>query len=446
MVHTQRILLTALVVLAALVIAHRLDQAQFGRSNVVMVYMLAVVIVAAVLGLWPSILTAALGMPLFHIFDVPPYFSLNERELEHTFSLGVMLVTAFTVSSLAGRLRMQARESETRAVQSAALYALAAELAGDQDRGDVMRVTSLHVARAFDVQVDAERAMSEGLSYMARCVPDSAGDKHLQAMLRLAAQALERADLRERVRMSELRVQQESLRSSILGAVSHDLRTPLASIIGASSSLIDNGATFAPEARERLGAVIYEEALQMKRLVENLLDFARLRSGGVDANNEWQAIEEIVGSALAAIRRRTRDHRLVVAVPPDLPLVRCNAVLIERVLTNLVENAVKFSPRGASITLRAQVAGGALCVSVTDEGAGVDASLRERIFEPFFRSGGKEGAGLGLAICQGIVDAHGGSIRVDAADSGGACFTFCLPLDSDAPLLPAPETQERTNA
>lgn len=440
MIQTQRTLLSVLFLLAIVVLAHLLEQAQFGRANVVMVYMLAVVVVAVQMGLWPAVITSLLGVPLFHFFDVPPYFELDAAELEHTFSLGVMLATAFIVSSVASRLRQQALISEERASQSAALYALASELAEEMPAGEVISLTARHVARAFRLEAPL---FSTDLDAIRAAVPGGHGNSHLDAMLRLAAQALERSRLRERLRQSEWRAQQETLRSSVLGAVSHDLRTPLASIIGASSTLVDSGETYAPEVRGRLGRVIHEEALQMKRLVENLLDFARLRSGNTEARADWQALEEMVGSALATIRRRTRDHRLEIHVPADLPLLRCNGVLIERVFTNLVENAVKFSPPGSTVKLSAERRGDELEIRVQDEGPGIVRERRESIFEPFIRFGSQEGSGLGLAICRGIVEAQGGRIFVAEGSDAGACFVVRLPIGGEPPAMPASEEIEK---
>jgi len=440
MIQTQRTLLSVLFILFVVVLAHLLEQAQFGRSNVVMVYMLAVVVVAVQMGLWPAVLTSLLGVPLFHYFDVPPYFQLDASELEHTFSLGVMLATALIVSSVASRLRQQALVSEERANQNAALYALASELAEELPDAEVLALTARHVARAFRLPAVPPHATVDAIR---AAVPGGHADSHLDAMLRLAAQALERSRLRERLRGSERRAQQEALRSSVLGAVSHDLRTPLASIIGASSSLVDSGEAYAPDVRGRLGRVIHEEALQMKRMVENLLDFARLRSSQQEVQADWQALEEMVGSALATIRRRTRDHRLVVDVPAELPLLRCNGVLIERVLTNLVENAVKFSPPGSTVTLRARRCGDQLELRVLDEGAGIEPARRESIFEPFTRFGSQEGSGLGLAICRGIVEAHGGSVVAEDAEGGGACFVLRLPIGGEPPALPSGDDNDR---
>lgn len=442
MVQSQRLILTGLIGIGLLVSAHLVDQAQFGRANVVMVYMLAVVVVAALRGLVPATVLSLLGLPLFQVFDVPPTFQFNSNELAHTFPLAVMLVTALTVSNLAGRLRQQREESDERAARMAALYALAVELASDGGEASVPQVLARHVARAFRVPIDPEEAQAGGIEAIRARVPGSRRDDHLEAMLHLARQAEERAGLRQRLQDTELRAQRESLRSSILGAVSHDLRTPLTAIIGASSSLLSDERGFTPDARRRLLELVHDEAEGMQRQVENLLDLARLRSGAGAKLDTWQAIEEIVGSALPAVRRRHADHRFRVQIPADLPLIRCDGVLMERVLVNLLENAARFSPAGDEVVVEAGIHGGCLELVVADHGAGIGPAMRDQVFEPFFRAGPAGRSGLGLAICRGIVEAHGGSIRIEDNAGGGTRMVVALPLPGEGPVPPEPEPED----
>lgn len=344
-------------------------QPHFDAINIAMVYMLAVEIVAFLLGFWPAAVTALVGVTLFDFLNLPPYFVFTGDAINYWFTLGVMVATAFVISTLAGRLRLKAAEAEARRERTEALYTLSTEL-------------------------------------------------------------------RERATESELRAQRETLRSSILGAVSHDLKTPLATIIGASSTLLEEGDDFTAETRHRLRTLIVDESAHMLRMVENLLDMAQLSSGAVKPALDWQAIEEIIGSALVSLRRRIHDHSLQIGVPADLPLIRCDSVLMERVVINLVENAAKYSPAGTAIRIEVAASPGYLLLRVQDQGPGIPESLREQVFEPFFQSSPTNaGGGLGLSICRGIVAAQGGTIRIDAAAGGGTVVTVALPIPADTPSL-----------
>lgn len=464
----RQTLLTALIILVSVTVAW-LMQPRFNDANVAMVYVLAVVGAALLLGRGPALAACLSSVFLLDYVNVAPYFAFSVDAFDYVFTLGVMLVTALSISSLADRLRLQAAESAERAARTAALFALSEELAEDRTPAGIREVTADHIARAFRAEVTVEegdagvpaatrgprvKRLPEGVwqAWLPVRVGDGvactfclrgtgigiAGDDqaaHLLAMGRLAAQALARSALREAVQASEARVQREALRSSVLGAVSHDLRTPLASIIGASSTLLESGDSLAESARLQLRQVIHGEAIHMQRMVENLLDLAHIRSGDLDEGMAWHALEEIVASAVVASRRRDGAHEYLVDVPTDLPLLRCDAVLVERLLANLLDNAAKFAPAGTSIRVAAGVAGGMLSVSVEDAGPGIRPELRERVFEPFFREGGKAGSGLGLAICRGIVAAHGGSIRIDDAGNCGTRVVFTLPLPAEVPVI-----------
>lgn len=475
--------LWALPVILVAVLAAHLMQPYFDRTNVVMVYMLAVVVVAFRLGGGPGAMACLLSVFLFDFINVPPYFSLGTEFYEYLFTLAVMLVTASLISMLAGSLRQKASESAGREARTAALYALSAELAGRQSDAEILAVTQRHVSQAFRAGVEVFRVRDpqpgqpplprdfaggslgrdeasrlflnerdgqaeawlplvvDGSLHSVMLVSASAGQfglreqrEHLSAMAGQCVQAMERTLLRERVREKELLIQKESLRNNLLNAVSHDLRTPLASIIGASSSLLAEGDSFSAEARRRLRTVIVDEALHMQHMVENLLDMARFQAGDIALAQEWEAIEEIAGSAVAAIRRRVKSHEVSVAVPHDLPFIRCDGVLVERVIINLLENAVKYSPAGGVVTLSALALPDAVEVAVEDAGPGIPEEARERVFDPFVRlHGGSGGAGLGLAICRSIVEAHGGGIRIGVGAGGGARVSFTLPLPAAEP-------------
>lgn len=472
------------VILVAVLVAH-LMQPYFDQTNVVMVYMLAVVVVAFRLGGGPAAMACLLSVFLFDFINVPPYFTLGAELYEYMVTLAVMLVTVGIISMLAGSLRQKAIESAGREARAAALYALSAELAGRQSDADILVATLRHIGQAFHAEAEVFRLRDwlqgrpslpgelagqaesiaraevsrlflserdgrvevwiplvvDGTPHSVVQVRSSVAQlglreeqEHLSAMVGQCVQAMERTLLRERVREKELLIQKESLRNNLLNAVSHDLRTPLASIIGASSSLLAEGDSFSPEARRRLRTVIVEEALHMQHMVENLLDMARFQAGDIVLAQEWEALEEIAGSAVAAIRRRVTSHVISVAVPHDLPFIRCDSVLVERVIINLLENAVKYSPEGGVVTLLAEVRESAIEVAVEDAGPGIPVEARERVFDPFVRlHGGSSGGGLGLTICRSIVEAHGGHTRISTGASGGARVSFTLPLPDSAP-------------
>lgn len=484
MKYLRKYLVTLPVILVAVLVAH-LMQPYFDRTNVVMVYMLAVVVVAFRLGGGPATLACLLSVFLFDFINVPPYFSLGEEVYEYVFTLIVMLITAGIISTLAGRLRQKVEESKDRESRTASLYALSAELAGMQSDKDIIQSSITHLAQAFHADVKVLHAedwmhytatANEGNSPVAEVdFLSSSGKLHiheadhrvygsspliiegdirfvvlletttrwlgsleqreyLSAMLGQCVQAMERAILMERVHEKEIVIQKELLRNSILNTVSHDLRTPLASIIGASSSLMAEGESFSEKSREQLRSVIFEEANHMMHMVENILDMAKLQGGDVRISREWEAIEEIVGSAVATIRRRVSSTDIILDVPQDLPFLRCDSVLIERVIINLLENAVKYSPSDASIKLSAQVKDQMMHVMIADEGEGIPAEQRSNVFDPFYRlRPSVAGSGLGLTICRSIVGVHGGAIWIEPSFGVGTTVCFTLPLPLEVP-------------
>jgi two-component system sensor histidine kinase KdpD len=267
--------------------------------------------------------------------------------------------------------------------------------------------------------------------------------KQLDTFATLAAIALERVHYVEVAQGALVDMESERLRNSLLAAISHDLRTPLTSLVGLSESLALSSPRLDVMQLELAGA-LRDEALRMNDLVTNLLDMARMQGGKVQLDMQWQSLEEVVGSALRARASALTRHTVVTALEQTLPLVRFDAVLVERVLCNLVENAAKYTPPGSCITLAAQVQAGVVQVSVSDNGPGVPSGREEAIFEKFTRGereSAKPGVGLGLSICRAIVQAHGGKIGVQAGPQGGAAFVFTLPLGV-APAMPVPDDAE----
>ena len=233
------------------------------------------------------------------------------------------------------------------------------------------------------------------------------------------------------------RLEAESLRNTLLSAVSHDLRTPLAAITGSASTLIETGKDLSSDARAEMLDTIYSEAGRMERLINNLLDMTRLEAGGLVLKREWQPMQEVVGSALHHLDRRLSGRTVTTQIPASLPLVQIDGLAIEQVLVNLIDNALDYTPGDAAIHVSADAANGAIVVEVVDHGHGLPPGTERRVFEKFFRAHSpgqsKHGVGLGLAICRGVVEAHGGTISAGNRPGGGAIFRFTLPLVGQAP-------------
>jgi two-component system sensor histidine kinase KdpD len=265
----------------------------------------------------------------------------------------------------------------------------------------------------------------------------------VELLAQQAGDALERADLAERHDAVRAEVEAERLRTALLSSLSHDLRTPLGSIEGAASTLLEDGGTLAPEVRRLLAQTILEESRRMTRLVTNLLDMVRVESGTLAVQKAWQPLEEALGVALLRMDERLSNRVVETQLPADLPFVPIDELLIEQVFVNLLENAIKYTPPDSPIVIAARRADGAVLVEVADRGPGVAESSRELVFHKFHRGGGDgatkpAGAGLGLTICRGIITAHGGRIWVDPREGGGAVFRFTLPLEGP-PTTPPPE-------
>lgn len=237
----------------------------------------------------------------------------------------------------------------------------------------------------------------------------------------------------------ELEADTERIRSTLLASISHDLRTPLAVMTGASSSLVESGNKMSSDERAALATSIYGQAREMSEQVSKILQMTRLEAGGITVDFDWASLAEIVGSVLARLSERLAHHRVVVDMPKDLPLVRIDAALIEQALANLLENAARHTPRGTLVQIRAQLMGREIVVTVEDFGPGIPASELDRLFAKFQRGKAESGGvGLGLAICRAILHLHKGRVWADNLPDGGVAFRFALPLE-DAPHLPAAE-------
>jgi two-component system sensor histidine kinase KdpD len=456
----------------------------FDPANIVMLFLLAVVVVGVRLGRGPAVLAAFSSVAMFDFFFVPPQFSFTVSDAQYLLTFFVMLSVAVIIGQLTAGLRQQAKLALSRETRTRALYETARELAGvtsvdaavervnrfvrdtlDAESAVFLQNTAgaltpagsadpsllatidgslLELALVDDAYADLDTR--ELMAYFRiptlsgrRCVlvvsfrsgADATGlqEQHalLEAVASLAASVLDRLYYVEAAGKAQLDMQTERLRSSILSALSHDVRTPLTVLTGLADSL--TLARPAPAAQHiELAAAIRDQAMRLSGLVSNLLDMARLNAGDIRLRREWQPIEEVIGSSIKLLGPGLLGRRVRVRLPRDLPLVEIDAILMERVLCNLLENAAKYSPDG-EIEINAMVNADTITVAVRDEGPGVG-DVSKNIFDMFVRGekeSSKPGLGLGLAICRAIVEAHGGTIDASNRASGGACFAFTLP-------------------
>jgi two-component system sensor histidine kinase KdpD len=487
-------LLAAELVAVATAVAFVADR-YLALPDIVMVFLAAIILTAIRVGRGPSVLAAAMSVAAYDFFFVPPRFTFSVSDTRHVLTFAMMFVVGITLSELTVRVRTQAREARHREAVTAALYALAKDLGASGNAEAVARAIATRAADAFDGSVvvllterdgglrevaragegvlDARdlsvarwaqthgRAAGLGSDTLpgarAACVPlrsesrvlgvvtyvprmpgraPDAEQRHLlDALARQGALALERVGLAADAEAAEVRARTEAMRSSLLSAVSHDLRTPLAAITGAASALAQGAPGLDGARRDELAETICEESERLERLVGNLLDMTRLASGAVEVKREWIPVEELIGGALTRLEVALDGRTITTSVAPGLPLLSVDPVLFEQVLVNLLDNAIKHTPPGTPILIGAAAGGGGTEIEVADRGPGIAPGDEEALFEKFRRGATAQarGSGLGLAICRGIVEAHGGTIRAAARDGGGAVFTIALPAPPGPP-------------
>lgn len=513
----------AAITVVANVVSERLD-----LTNLVMLYLLGVVFSAVRLGRGPGVLQSFLSVAAFDFFFVPPRMSFSVSDTQYLLTFFGMLLTSLVISHLTSTLTRQASVAQRRERRTGAIYAMARELGAALTTEQIVEIGSRHVGEVFRARVafllpdsadkvrqkieepdaavtltgadldcdvgqwvyDQQKPAGRGTDTLPATValylplkapmrtrgvlavasreprelevPEQ--QRMLDAFAAQIALALERVHYVEIARDALVNMESERLRNSLLSAISHDLRTPLTTIVGFSSMLANGRAAaqggdaaaaerFAQREGELVDA-IHDEALRMTGIVTNLLDMARLQAGSLQLKRQWSLLEEAVGAALAACKRVLARHPARVALPADLPLLQMDAVLMERLFTNLFENAAKYTPPDTPLDIGAErMTDDGLPfvrVHVDDHGPGLPAGMETRIFDKFTR-GEKEsatpGIGLGLAICRAIVEAHGGKIGAlnRTAPDGhvtGARFWFTLPVETPpaAPAVPDDES------
>jgi two-component system sensor histidine kinase KdpD len=461
-------------------------------------FLVGVLVVAARFGLWPSIYASLLSFLVYNFLLTEPYYTLHVADQNVILTLFLFLAVAIVTGNLAARLRTQARAQRAIAKRTANLFEFSRRVASVASLDDVVWAAVHHVAAMLQCasliltpdrsgrlvivggyppedHLDAKDwgaanwawDKGEAAGWTSQTLPaaswlflpmKSADTKRgvlgvrfdrrqpmtpeerrlLDALVDQVAIAIERTQLAADMEETRLLSETESLRAALLSSVSHDLRTPLVSIIGAASSLLDSGTPLTAEGRATMAETIRDEGERLNRYVQNLLDMTRLSYGGLKVGREAVDMREVVGRSLRRLRRALADHRLSLHLPKDLPEVTGDPVLLEQVVTNVLDNAAKYAPAGSAITIRGGTEAGRLVLSVSDEGPGIPPAEREKIFDMFYRvragDGQPVGTGLGLTICKGIIDALGGRIEVNAAqDNGrGTKVTLRLPLAAAA--------------
>ncbi len=456
-----------------------------------MVYLLGVTVAGLRFGRGPAVMTAILNVAAFDFFFVPPRFSFAVSDVQYLLTFSVMLTIALVIANLVASVRQQTRVAGARERRTALLYAMSRELAATRGISGMARVAVRHLAEVFQIKAVVLLPDAEGkLHYprdrplensfrsadlaVAQWVADHSrqaglgtdtlpaatglylplGDERqrlgvlavlasnprrvllpeqrhlLETFASQIGLALERARLAEVAEAAGLAAERESLRNTLLASISHDLRTPLAVMAGAGSTLAEHGAKLDEATRFSLAHSIETKAREMSELVSNVLDLMRFESGQVVLRRDWETLDDLVGTALQRLEVRLAGHAVELRIAPELPPVYVDATLIVQLFANLLDNAAKYTPAGTRVSVSAVADGPFVRVVVEDDGPGLPPGEPARLFDKFQRGNGEGtvvGVGLGLAICQAIVRAHGGEIEAQRRAGRGARFEFTLP-------------------
>ncbi len=464
-------------------------------ANLVMIYLLAVVLAAFYLGRGPAVMTSILGVAAFDFFFIPPHFTMAVSDTQYLLTFFGLFSVGLVISHLTSLVREQAEAAQHREAQTAALYELGRDLTITAGLEAVAQTAITHIGQTFGREVaiflpeekgplklyavspglviaENERAVADwafkrsqaagrgtdtlpdssmryqplkttrGVVGVLAVKPEQANQylsadqrRTLDAFTNQVAMAIERARLIEQTHRAEILEITDKLQSALLNSISHDLRTPLVTITGALSSLADDDAQLDNASRSSLIETARGEADRLNRLVGNLLDMSRLEAGVVQIHRELCDIQDVIGAALEQLDARLTDRVVQIDAPHELPLISIDFVLISRVLVNVIDNALKYSPPGSPLEIRAQVAGAYLEIAIADHGSGIQPEDLTRIFDRFYRVQRPDhitGTGLGLSISKGMVEAHGGFMAAENNINGGATITLALPLKQSA--------------
>ncbi|MDQ7092510.1 sensor histidine kinase KdpD [Desulfosporosinus sp. PR] len=464
-----------------------------GPVNIFMLCVLPVLFSGARWGKFPAIVTAGIGVVIFNFFFVPPFFTLSVSDFRYVISFVILIIVGFVTGTLSARLKDQINYSRQREEQVTALYSLSRDLTAVDKLERVLDSIARKIADTLDGQVVLllpdeknklvlsqssssdhflteselavaawvyERGLKAGQgtetlgSAKALYLPltteqgtqgvlgicfhhpkgqiDPEQISFLDAFAGLAAMAINRIKLASEARQAHTLAESERLRTALFNSLSHDLRTPLASIIGAATGLLeDHDVVYSPDARQDLLQTILQGAERMNRFVNNLLDMARLESGMLKLNKDWCDIQDIIGVAVNRLEIVLAKRLLDIDIPVGLPLVQADYILIEQVLINLLDNAVKYSEPNSKITISVKQLSAKLEISVANRGTPIPETDLSKVFDKFYRLNSPlqvSGTGLGLSICKGIVETHNGEIWAENNELGGVTIIFNLPL------------------
>ena len=475
-------------------------------ANVALVFLAAILFVAARYGLAPSLFACVAGSLAFNFFFLPPIYTFTVADPENVVALAFFLIVAVFVSNITSRTRSEALTARRRARITAELFSFSQKLAGIVELDDLLWAIAHQVALMLNVRVVILLPKGDGVAVSSGFPPEDQLDasdlaaakwcwdhdrpagrgaatlpgaprlflpmrtsrgvvgvigvdsdrpgllftpdeqRLLDALLDQAAVAIERVRLAKEIDETRVLAETERLRSALLTSISHDLTTPLASILGSATSLQRYDALYDAATRMELASTISDEAERLSRFVRNLLDMTKLESGVVEPNREMVDIGEVVGAALERCRHVLDRHRVAIEVQSNLPMVSLDPVLFEQALFNLLDNAAKYAPAGSTVTIEARLGDASVRIAVRDEGPGIPPAELERIFEKFHRAhrGDRQraGTGLGLAVCRGFIEALGGTISAgNRSDRPGAVFiiTFPLPVAGSEPVIDVTE-------
>lgn len=477
-----------------------------GLVNISLTYLLPILISAALWGTLPAIVTALMATIAFDLFFVPPFFQFTVADFRYLISFAIFMLVGLITGTLSDRLKKQINYSRQRENNISALYSLSRDIAAVDNLDAVLDCIVSNVSKTLEGQVmillpdkkaqlllrkDSglnnflneyelsvatwvyERGLKAGNgtetlgNAQALYLPlsteqgtqgvlgiylkenkaqfDSERIRLLEAFTRLSAMAINRVILAEQARESLSLVESERLRTALFNSLSHDLRTPLSSIIGAVTGLLeDQNLVYGPEARIELQKTILHGAERMNRFISNLLDMARLESGMLRLNKEWCDLQDIVGVAINRLGNTLTRRPLDINIQDGLPLVQADGILLEQVLINLLDNALKYSEAASKIMISIRQEGKQLEIVVANRGHAIPEADLSKVFDKFYRLSSPlqvSGTGLGLAICKGLIEAHGGDIWADNNKLGGVTITFTLPL-TDQSFGIVPEMSE----
>jgi len=443
---------------------------------VAFLYLIPVVVCSTLWGRLAGITSSILSFLFFNFLFVSPYYSFQVTHPQDFLAMIVLLSVAFLISSLMARAQTRLEQVQQREREAMHLYRLSVELTGKSEEQDIAAALARSLSEllpdtevkvilsASGYQVRFPEGGSADLSALTlRTIPliSSRGslgeiriydpredltieeERLLQTFASQGALALERAALAAGEKRAHLLEESDRLKTAILSSVSHEFRTPLASILASATSLFNPNVDLELEARADLQSLLVEETERMIQLVGNLLNMSRIEAGALKLQREWNSLTEILDNSMKRLLRISRQHKIELDVLEELPLISVDAVLLEQVFINLVGNSLKFSPEQSTIRICAREDKTVMRVTVSNQGPPISEDTIEHIFEKFYPVAGNErgrGTGLGLSICKGIVEAHGGRIWAENVATG-VDFNFTIPLswEGNLPVIPSGE-------